>query len=75
MENEKHCHLPSVYETLTSKMLKIKNTKLKFYARYIGNKLMAPKGKGGRGNKSGVRHCLIHTTVFKAARGIVCNIL
>ena len=39
------------------------------------NKLMAPKGKGRRGNKSGVRHCLIHTTVFKAARGIVCNIL
>ena len=27
------------------------------------NKLMAPKGKGGRGNKSGVWHYLIHTAV------------
>jgi len=41
MENQKkHGHLPSVYETLTSKMLKIQNTKLKFYARHIGNNLL-----------------------------------
>lgn len=39
----------SVYETLTSKMLKIKNTKTEIYARYIGNNLLNGLNSGKLG--------------------------